>query len=98
MVRSIGADRVIDYTQEDFTRSGQCYDLIFDTVGNHSLLACRHVLNPKGTYVAVGGPAGRWFDPMADLIKTLALSPFVSQKLVVFMARLSKEDLTVCAI
>ena len=95
MVRSIGADRVVDYTQEDFTRSGQRYDLIFDTVGNHSLLACRHVLNPKGTYIAVGGPAGRWFDPMADLIKTLALSPFVSQKLVMFMARLSKEDLTV---
>ena len=95
MVRSIGADRVIDYTQEDFTKSGQCYDLIFDTVGNHSLLACRRVLSPKGIYVAVGGPAGGWFDPMADLIKTLALSPFVSQKLVVFMARLSKEDLTV---
>jgi NADPH:quinone reductase-like Zn-dependent oxidoreductase len=95
LVRSIGADRVVDYTQEDFTRSGQRYDLIFDTVGNHSLSAYRRVLNPKGTYVAVGGPAGRWFDPMADLIKMLALSPFVSQKLVVFMARLSKEDLTV---
>jgi NADPH:quinone reductase-like Zn-dependent oxidoreductase len=95
MVRSIGADRVVDYAQEDFTRSGQRYDVIFDTVGNHSLLACRRVLNPKGIYVAVGGPADRWFDPMADLIKTLALSPFVSQKLLMFMAKLSQEDLTV---
>jgi NADPH:quinone reductase-like Zn-dependent oxidoreductase len=95
MVRSIGADRVVDYTQEDFTRSGQRYDLIFDTVGNHSLSAYRRVLNPKGTYVAVGGPAGRWFDPMADLIKMLALSPFVSQKLAMVLAKLSKEDLTV---
>src|SRR5204863_592504 len=48
MVRSIGADRVIDYTQEDFTKSGQRYDLIFDLVANHSLLACRRVLNHKG--------------------------------------------------
>ena len=55
MVRSIGADRAVDYTQEDFTRSGQRYDLILDLVGNHSLLACRRALNPKGTYVAAGG-------------------------------------------
>ena len=57
MVRSIGADQVIDYTQEDFTKSGQRYDLIFDCVGNHSLSACRRVLNPKGTLVMVGAPS-----------------------------------------
>jgi NADPH:quinone reductase-like Zn-dependent oxidoreductase len=60
MVRSIGADQMIDYTQEDFTKSGQRYDLILDSVGNHSLLACRRVLNRRGTYTAVGGPSGRW--------------------------------------
>ena len=95
MVRSIGADRVIDYTQEDFTRSEQRYDLIFDSVGNRSLFALRRVLNPKGIYVVVGGPDGRWIGPLAGLIKTLVLSPFVSQKLVMFLARGGKEALTV---
>lgn len=93
MVRSIGADRVIDYTQEDFTKSGQRYDLFFDCVGNHSLLACRRVLNPKGTYIAVGGPSGLWMiGPLASAIAALVLSRFVSQKLVAFfLARPSKE-------
>jgi NADPH:quinone reductase-like Zn-dependent oxidoreductase len=95
MVRSIGADRVIDYTQEDFTKSEQRYDLIFDSVGNYSLFALRRVLNPKGIYVAVGGPDGRWIGPLAGLIKTLVLSLFVSQKLVMFLARGGKEALTV---
>lgn len=56
LVRSIGADQVIDYTREDFTRRGQRYDLIIDNVGNCSLFACRRVMSPKGTYVVVGGP------------------------------------------
>src|ERR1019366_686540 len=60
LVQSIGADQVIDYTQQVCTKSGQRYDLILDCVGNHSLLACRRVLNPKGIYIAVGGPTGRW--------------------------------------
>ncbi len=80
MVRSISADRVIDYTQEDFTKSGQRYDLIFDCVANHSLLACRRVLNPKGIYIAVGGPSGRWMiGPLARAITAPVLSRFVSQ-------------------
>ena len=96
MVRSIGADRVIDYTQQDFTRSGQLYDLIFDCVGNHLFSACRRVLNPKGTYVAVGGPSGRWMvGPLARLITALALSRFASQKLVMVLAKPNKEDLTI---
>ncbi len=95
MVRSIGADRVIDYTQEDFTKSGQRYDLFFDCVGNHSLSACRRVLNPKGIYIVVGGPGGRWLGPLARMLKTLVLSRFVSQNLVMFLAKASKEDLTV---
>ena len=55
LIRSIGAHHVIDYTQEDFIRSGQRYDLIFDTVGNHSLSDCRRALTPKGILVLVGG-------------------------------------------
>jgi NADPH:quinone reductase-like Zn-dependent oxidoreductase len=96
MVRSIGADRVIDYTQEDFTNSGQRYDLIFDSVGNHSLLACRRVLNPKGTYIAVGGPSSRWMiGPLTSAITAPVLSRLVDRKFVTFIAKGSKEDLTV---
>jgi NADPH:quinone reductase-like Zn-dependent oxidoreductase len=95
MVRSIGADQVIDYTQEDFTKSGQRYDLILDTVGNRSLSACRRAMSLRGIYVIVGGPDGRWLGPLAPFLKALLLSPFVSQSLVMFMAKRSKEDLTV---
>jgi NADPH:quinone reductase-like Zn-dependent oxidoreductase len=96
MLRSIGADRVIDYTQEDFTESGQRYDLFFDCVGNHSLLACRRVLNPKGIYIAVGGPSGRWMIGfLARAITAPGLSRFVSQNFVMFIAKRSKEDLAI---
>ena len=94
MVRSIGADRVVDYTREDFTKGGQRYDVILDCIGNHSLLACRRVMSGGGNYVMVGGPDGRWIGPFARLIKMLLLSPFVSQKLVVAIARQSPEDLS----
>src|SRR5205085_12027749 len=93
MVRSIGADRVIDYTQEDFTKGAQRYDLIFDCVSNHSLSACRRVLNPKGICVIVGGP-GVWMI-LTRALKALVLSRFVSQNFRMFIARLTKEDLTV---
>jgi NADPH:quinone reductase-like Zn-dependent oxidoreductase len=96
MVRSIGADRVIDYTQEDFTRGEQRYDLLLDNVGNHSLSACRRVLNPKGKLIMVGAPNGvRVIDLLARLIGALVLSPFVSQKLITFIARSNEEDLTI---
>jgi len=97
MVRSIGADRVIDYTQEDFTKGTQRYDLIFDLVANHSLSACRRVLNPKGIYIGAGivGLGGSMIGLPARWIKALVLSRFVSQKFVIFMARRSKEDLTI---
>jgi len=97
MVRSIGADRVIDYTQEDFTRSGQRYDLIFDLVANHSFSACRRVLNPKGLFIAAGvlGLGGSMTGLLAFSITGLVLSGFVSQKFVMFIARLSKEDLSI---
>ena len=95
-VRSIGADHIIDYTQEDFTESGQRYDLLFDCVGNHSLSACRRILNPKGICIMVGDKSGRgMIGVLARLIAALALSGFGSQKLVTFLARPNKEDLTV---
>ena len=87
MVRSIGADRVIDYTREDFTKSGQRYDLILDTVGNHSL--------SEGRYIMVGGPAGRWIDPLPRAFNAFLLSRFVSQDMRFFVAELNKQDLTV---
>jgi len=94
LVRSIGADRVIDYTQVDFTKSGQRYDLIIDCVGNHSVSACRRVLNRKGAYIQVGGPSGRWMIGfLARLITMLVLSRFASQELAMVQTKRSKEDL-----
>jgi NADPH:quinone reductase-like Zn-dependent oxidoreductase len=96
MVRSIGADRVIDYTREDFTKSGVRYDRILDTVGNHSLLAAKRVLTPKGTCVIVGAPGGRWMlGALARGLVAPALSRFVGQKLAMIMAKPSKADLTI---
>jgi NADPH:quinone reductase-like Zn-dependent oxidoreductase len=96
MVRSIGADRVIDYTQEDFTKSGQRYDVFFDCIGQHSLSACRRVLNDKGIYVGAGGPSDRWMiGPIGRLIKSVAMSAFGRQKLGGFLAKTNKEDLTI---
>jgi NADPH:quinone reductase-like Zn-dependent oxidoreductase len=92
IVRSIGAQQVIDYTREDFTTGTERYDLILDCVGNHSFSARRRVLNPKGTCVMVGGPnRGRWLGPFGGLLKALALSRFVSQKFVIILARPGKE-------
>jgi NADPH:quinone reductase-like Zn-dependent oxidoreductase len=96
MVRSIGANRVIDYTQEDFTKRGQRYDMIFDCVGNHSLSECRRVLNPNGICVMVGDLTGRgMIGLLTRLMTALVLSLFVSQKLVTFLARPNKRDLTI---
>ncbi len=101
MVRSIGADHVIDYTQQDFTKTGssnqQRYDIFFDCVGNHSLSASARVLNPKGSHVPAGGSTDVWmFRPIARMITALVLSRLVTRKLIpFFMAKSSKDDLTV---
>ena len=98
MVRSIGADRVFDYTREDFTKGGPRYDLILDCIGNHSLSAFRRVLNPEGRYVMVGGPSGRWMiGPLARVLMGLVLSRFVGQKLVMVLAKPRNEDLALTA-
>jgi len=99
LVRSIGADHVIDYTEEDFTKGAQRYDLIFDNVGNHSFAERRRVLSPNGICVAAGiGGAGPHYGEaigrVAGSIKGRLLSPFVRQKLVMLITKLNKEDLS----
>jgi len=96
MVRSIGADQVVDYTQEHFTECGQRYDLILDMIGTHSFSDLRGALTPKGTLVLVGGPdKGHWLGPLTGLLKAVVLSRFGSQKLLPFLAHPSKDDLMV---
>jgi NADPH:quinone reductase-like Zn-dependent oxidoreductase len=94
MVRSLGADQVIDYTKQDFTAGSQRYDLIIDTVGTHSLWDYRRVLNPDGALVMVGAlDKGPWLGPMWGSLKALLVSPFVSQKFIFFLADLDQTDL-----
>src|SRR5437773_4262195 len=83
MVRSLGADHVIDYTQEDFSDGGQRFDLIFETAGSHSPSEIRRALTSKGTLVLIGhgGSEGRWIGPFGRLIRALVLSRFVSQRM-----------------
>ena len=96
LVRSLGADHVIDYTHEDFTRSGQPFDLILDCIGNHSLSAIRRALNPRGRQVPVGAQAGRWMlGPLTRSVRAMVLSKFSNRKLVpFFLAKLNHEALT----
>jgi NADPH:quinone reductase-like Zn-dependent oxidoreductase len=98
MVRSIGANQVVDYTQEDFTKSARRYDVILDCVGNHSFSESRRVMNPRGIYVGAGGTSDNWMiGPLTRALKALVLSWFVSQKQVMVLAKPSKEDLTIMA-
>jgi NADPH:quinone reductase-like Zn-dependent oxidoreductase len=94
MVRSIGADHVIDYTGEDFTTKGRRYELFVDLIGNHPLSACRRVMNPRGTYVAIGAPINSWIAPLPRMLGMLVQSRFISQNLAMMVAKVSKEDLT----
>jgi NADPH:quinone reductase-like Zn-dependent oxidoreductase len=95
MVTSIGADQVIDYTKEDFAPTGQRYDVMLDLVGSRSLSDCRGVLTRRGTYVVVGvKDMGRWLG-LGRQFKALLLSPFVRQRMRVFVVRHNREDLAV---
>jgi len=93
LVRSIGADRVIDYTQEDFTHSGVRYDLIFDIAGSRPLSGCRRALAPDGTLVVVGGPGGRWIAPMGRSVQALVLTRLGRARMLTFLAEHRREDL-----
>ena len=88
MVRSIGADHVVDYTQEDFTQNGQRYDLILDNVANHSFSDLRRVLTPQGTIIPNSGHAG-----IGYVIKALSLSLFMRQHGRTFVALPKNQDL-----
>jgi len=93
MVLSIGADHVVDYTKEDYTESGEQYDLIIDMVSNHSLSANRKALEPNGSLVIIGGGKGNWLGPMMGPIKAAMLSPFVDQEFGMLLAQMDREDL-----
>jgi NADPH:quinone reductase-like Zn-dependent oxidoreductase len=96
LVRSIGADHVIDYTRDDATRSTVRYDLIFDCAGNHPLSAWRRVMPAKGTFVVAGvRPGGRWAGPLGGLLRVFVSSRFVSQQVVFFLAAITPQDLMV---
>jgi NADPH:quinone reductase-like Zn-dependent oxidoreductase len=100
LVRSLGADHVIDYTKEDFTKTDQLYDLVVDNVGNRSLSEYRRVLKPKGIFVLVGGGGANeqgLIGPMAKPVKLMLVSPFVSQKLGMILAQLNHDDLALLA-
>jgi NADPH:quinone reductase-like Zn-dependent oxidoreductase len=93
LVRSIGADAVVDYTVDDFSRTEQPYDVIIDTVGNRSLRHLLRALTPKGTLVVVGGGGGRLLGPLAQMGRAFVLSRFVRRQVKPMMAHIRKADL-----
>jgi NADPH:quinone reductase-like Zn-dependent oxidoreductase len=96
MVRSIGADRVIDYTRDDFAEGDQRYDVILDIGGNASLSRLRRALAPKGTLIIAGGETdGRWLGGTDRQLRALLLSRFVGQKLGTFISKENHEDMIV---
>ena len=100
LVRSLGADRVIDYKVEDFTRRPERYDVIVDNVGIHDLSDLRRPLTPTGILVLVGGggpDAGNWIGPLARPLKALLMSPFIDQEVSMLLADIRTADLALLA-
>jgi NADPH:quinone reductase-like Zn-dependent oxidoreductase len=98
LARSLGADRVIDYTREDFTRGGERYDLMFDNAGSRSWSACKRVLEPNATVVLVGGPKkNRLLGPLGHIAAMKLGSLRGARTTVFFVAKLNQQDLEVLA-
>jgi NADPH:quinone reductase-like Zn-dependent oxidoreductase len=101
LVRSIGADHVIDYTKEDFTNSAQRYDLIFDLIGNHSFSERRRILNPNGICVMAGIGGAGWHDGFATRLlgelNGYLRSRFTGQKFIAYIAQFNKADMSILA-
>jgi NADPH:quinone reductase-like Zn-dependent oxidoreductase len=98
LVRSIGADHVIDYTREDFTKGPERYDLILDTVSTHSPLEYKRAMKANGIYVMVGSTEpGNWFGFFLKPIEGMLMGPFVSQQFGMMLAELNREDLAILA-
>lgn len=96
MLRSLGADRVIDYTREDFTRGGQRYDVLLDNIGNHSIAACRRVVARQGKYLMAGG-AKQIVPLLTRALAVLLRSHVMRQNVAFFVAKLCTDDLTALA-
>ncbi|MGI8431812.1 MAG: NAD(P)-dependent alcohol dehydrogenase [Chthoniobacterales bacterium] len=100
MVRGLGADRVIDYKNEDLTNGAERYDLILDCVGTQPLSGFRRALKPKGICVLIGGGGpedGHWLGPLTRPLQAMFIAPFVSQKMSMFMADINQDDLQLLA-
>lgn len=99
LVRSLGADRIIDYTREDFTKDGPRYDVIFDLVADHSVRECYRALKPGGLYVGAGilGMTPSASRILARPMQALFLSPFTSRKFTMLLARVARADLALVA-
>ena len=93
LVRSLGADQVIDYTKEDYTKGSERYALILDMVGNHGLLANRRALTSNGRYVMIGGSKGRWLAPMDSVLRAFLLKPFIKQEMAFMISTINRDDL-----
>ena len=100
LVRSLGAEQVVDYTKEDFTNSPKRYDLILDNVGTQPLTSFRRVLKPNGICVLIGGGGpdeGRWIGPLSRPLKAKLMSPFMSQNFAMMLADINPKDLSILA-
>ncbi len=100
MVQSLGADHVIDYTKDDFTKGAERYDVLIDNVGNRSLSECRSVLTPNGIYVLIGGGGANdqgFLGPLAKALDAMVYSKFVKQQMGMMMANSNQKDLALLA-
>ncbi|HEY8169394.1 MAG TPA: NAD(P)-dependent alcohol dehydrogenase [Candidatus Limnocylindrales bacterium] len=93
LVATLGADRVVDYTRQDFLKDGRRYDVVFDTAGSRSVRSMRQVVAPRGTLVICGGQPGRWLGPVSRWIAGSVLTRLGSQRLQAFLAHRDRDDL-----